>query len=270
MLALARAGAGLPGKPLRGHYKHEGNPVNVHWGGGGAVPRDPDVNVTNADGTVDIRVGGTEEQVRNVWRGLRKKYGSVIPTIEEALANATRTSEPSPWVEMNLVNQLPNMHRLAAKVALSGGSAIWGDDFGDTELAARLREILAAQDGCFTPDQRMCQFEYLAVVTEAAMKVTPVELPDIVVPSQGPGVVPTSQVAFGPVPAGQASTAIFVNILNFPTPPYGILLPGHVPGKPTMAVVLRENRGAKAVTWRLDEIFFSAFASIAERPGLDP
>ncbi len=45
LLAFARAGAGLPGKPPRGKYKHDETPVELHWGVGEAIPRHPDVHV---------------------------------------------------------------------------------------------------------------------------------------------------------------------------------------------------------------------------------
>lgn len=264
LLAFARAGAGLAGRPLRGRYRNDGTPVNVHWTEGGAVQRDPAVKVTKEEGTISIEVGGTEQQVRNVWRGLRKKYGSAIPTIEEALANATRTSDPSPWIEIKLTNQLPILHRFAAKVALSGGAAIWGDIFTESPFADALRDILLTPSEDYDPNGLKCDFRYLSEVESAAKSAAPVDIPEIPLPNPGPGIVPTSQVVFGPVPrGGEPATAIFVTILNFSAPPYGILLPGAVPGNPTLPIVLREELGGRPLTLKLDEIYFTAFARLA-------
>ncbi len=266
-LAFARAGAGLTGKPLRGHYRDDGTPVNVHWAEGGAVPRDPAVEVTKEEDTISIHVGGTEQQVRKVWRGLRKKYGSVIPKVEEALASATRTSGPSPWIEIALTNQLPMLHRFAAKVALSGGAAIWGDIFTESPLANALRDVLATPNENHDPNALKCDFRYLSEVASAARTVAPVDFPEISLPNPGPGTVPTSQVVFGPIPrGGESATGVFVTILNFSAPPYGILLSDAVPGNPTLPIVLREELGARAVTLKLDEIYFSAIARLTADP----
>lgn len=265
MLALARASAGLPGKPLRGHYKGDGRAVDVHWGGGGAVPRDPRVDVDKKkDGTADIHVEGTEEQVRKLWPGLQKRFGDAIPPIEDALAKGTRTNDPSPWVEINLVNQLPNMHRFAAKVALGGGAAIWGDDFVESALADSLREVLTSPDDGYDPEGLKCGLGYLSAIPEAARGAFPVELPDISVPRPGPNVQATSQVVFGPIPGGsQPLTAIFVHILNFAVPPYGLIVPGAPPHAPTLPVVLREGLQQRAETWNLHQILFDALRAYA-------
>ena len=262
-LAFARAGAGLGGRPLRGQYRDDGTPVNVYWTEGGAVPRDPAVKVTKEKDTISIQVGGTEQQVRKVWRGLRKKYGSAIPTVEEALASATRTSDPSPWVEIDLTNELPLLHKFAAKVALSGGAAIWGDTFVETPLAGALRDVLATSDAGYRADAPKCDFEYLSTVVSLAQKVAPVDLPQIALPKPGQGVVPTSQVVFAPIPGGEATTGVFVTILNFSAPPYGMLLPDSMPGGPTLPIVLREELGKQAVVWKLDEIYFGAIARLS-------
>lgn len=121
MFAFARAGAGLPGKPLRGRYKHDQTPVDVHWGRGGAIPRWPEVQVTEDDGFVSVQIAGTEQQTKKVWRDLRKKYGDAIPEWEDFIAQATRKKEPSPWIEISLGMQLRTLQRFAAKVALAGG-----------------------------------------------------------------------------------------------------------------------------------------------------
>ena len=250
---------------MRGQYRDESTPVNVHWAEGGAVPRDPKVRVQEKDGTLSVEVGGTEEQVRNVWRGLTKKYGSSIPSVDEALANATRTSDPSPWVEIALTNQLPLLHKFAAKVALSGGAAIWGKRFIATEFADALRKILRAPEDAYQPDAPKCDLKYLSTVASDARQVAPVDLPELVLPIPGPGALPTSQVVFGALPGeAEPRTGIFVTILNFPAPPYGILVPGEVPENPTLPVVLREKLGEQAVTLKLDEIYFGAIASLSD------
>jgi hypothetical protein len=247
LLAFARAGAGLAGRPLRGQYRDDGTPVNVNWTEGGAVPRDPAVKVTKQEDTISIQVGGTEQQVRKVWRGLLRTYGSAIPTIEEALASATRTSDPLPWIEIELTNQLPILHKFAAKVALSGGAAIWGDIFTESPFADALRDILATLSANYDPNALKCDSRYLSEVASAAKTVAPVDIPEIPLPNPGPGIVPTSPVVFVPVPrGGQPATAVFVTILNFSAPPYGILLSGAVPGNPTLPIVLREELGGRA------------------------
>lgn len=263
-LALARAAAGLPGKPLSGHYRDDGTRVDVHWAEGGAVPRDPEVRVSEGNGRLTIQVAGTEEQVRTVWRGLTKKYGSAVPPVEEALAQATRTSGPSPWVEIDLTNELPLLHRFAAKVALSGGAAIWGDPFIETPLAGALRGVLATTDAGYRADALKCDFKYLSTVVSLAQEVAPIDLPQIALPKPGQGVVPTSQVVFAPIPGGgEATTGVFVSILNFSTPPYGMLLPEAMPQQLTLPIVLREELAGQAVSWNLDEIYFGAIARLA-------
>ena len=267
VLSFARAGAELPGKPLRGKYKSDGTAVNIYRGLRGAVPRDPEVTVREEDGLVSAQVGGTEEQAKRVWRGLRKRYGDTIPEWEDILQHAKRTKGPSPPVEIALRMDLKAAYRFAAKVALAGGAAVWGDEFAISELADSLRQILHAPDGRFDPSAITIQQEYLAKIVEVAQGQVPVDLPDIRVPAPGDPEAMMSQLTFAPAHLRgleNPSTVIFVHILNFAVPLQGIVVQGRVPGDPVLPVVIREPLRGGVAIWKLDQIFFDALDALSE------
>lgn len=269
VLAFARAGAGLPGKPLRGKFKDDHRTVDVHWGTGGVIPHRPDVEIIEEDGFVTAHIGGTEEQAKRVWKALRKKYGPSIPDWDQLLADANRISEPSPWVEISLGMHLGNLQRFAAKVGLAGGAAIWGDEFSRSGLASRMRAMLKADDGNYDPQGISIRSEYISEITRIASTRIPTDFPDVQVPTPGPGVPRVSQLALAPVYGPsfpRLTTAIFVNILNFPAPPFGIPLIGGLPGRPVLPVVIREELGAKPTVWKLDDMLLRGIGELSD-PG---
>lgn len=121
--------------------------------------------------------------------------------------------------------------------------------------------MLRATDGKYDESAPKLQPEYPTEIVAIVRSHVPVELPDLDVPSPGPDVPYISQLCLAPVHGrhlDEPATGIFVHILNFPSPPYGVVVPGGLPGNPVLPVVLREPLADPVAIWKLDRVFFSA------------
>lgn len=267
MLSFFRAGAKLPGRPLRGTSTEDQSPVEVRWGGGGAAPAKPHVSIRQEGGQVTVRFAGTPEQFKKVHRDLTKRYGSSFPDFETSLKMGERVKEPSPRVQIPLQAEMGRLNRFAAKIALGGGAAIWGDQFTDSEIAAELRSILQAPDGKFEWERTEIPFEFAKAMMGSANEVGRFSLPDIS-PSAAKVGERVSQLTFVPIrhpQFPQPTTALFVELLGFPLL-QGLPLPGALPEDPILPVVVREVVGKRFHIWRMDELFFGG---IEDRYGED-
>ncbi len=267
VLAFFASSAGVRERPLHGERAETGEPMLVHWTKGGAVPRDPDVEVFHEGDDVSVKLGGTEKQVKRVLKGLRKKYGDAVPDLEALPAEAKRIKQPE-TVRMGLQISLVDTRRFCVKTALAAGSMAWGERFITSELAGNLRRILHAPDSLFTPDVEVVDLRYVELAMEQARQMFPRPLPDISVPERGPDAPWISQVILAPIPrpGGVARIATFTHVLGVPTPIHGVLVDGSLPGEPILPLVLREQLGEPAELLNIDQLAFAQLVEQDRRP----
>lgn len=249
--SFMRASAGLKGgRALEAIEKDSGKKLLVDWPVGGSRPRHPDVKSTVRDGYYTGSFEGTERQAREWAKGLRKKLGANTPSIDEILAAARPVRQSPVDLEMSLGMDLALAQRMLAKVGLAAGVWVWGDLFASTEVAQDLREFLGGKVD-LTDDLKI-DYQYLEVVDDILSRY-PAGMPRLHEPSGPPG--DQSRVIFGPV--GHATTAVFVEILGLPTPYYGMIVKGTVPGRSALPTVVQEPLGVQADVWSFDDLLFS-------------
>lgn len=225
----------------------------VDLGSGHSSPAHPEVELTREGGFLNGRIGGSEEQVREVLAGLRRK-GARLPPDDELLAAAERTTQP-PLVQMELALDLKLAQRFVAKVALGTGHLLWGDGFGDTPLATHLREILHSDRGGWDPEGNSANPKMLDVMFDL---LTAQGLPDRRVPPFRLGVPNVSQLTFLPLRPG--ATVVMLHLLGGPFPPHGLVIDGEPSPPIELPCGLTETVGSSPELWSTDDDFLRLHA----------
>lgn len=101
------------------------------------------VDVRQEDGRLTVDAAGTEQQMRELLRGLRRKHGDQVPEFDD-LPEQARARVSVADVQVTLVGSLTGLRRLSAKVALCAGARALGDAYTTSALADWLRLVLDA------------------------------------------------------------------------------------------------------------------------------
>ena len=133
-LALAFASM----KPLAG--TSEGRGVVTDFAEGEVSPRAPDVSVTRDGAKLELHVSGSEPQVRRVLEQFETSQGVTL-NIDELIAKGQVVSTPHPTIDVELNWDDKVARRFVGKAGLAAGVYIFGPEFADSDLAAKLRAL---------------------------------------------------------------------------------------------------------------------------------
>jgi hypothetical protein len=199
-LALAFAGM----KPLPG--TSQGRAVVTDFAEGEVSPKAPEVSTTHDDAKLELNVSGSVPQVRRVLEQFEESQGVTL-NIDELLANSQAVSTLQPPIDMTLDYDEGLARRFVGKAGLAAGVYIFGPEFADSDLAAKLR---ALRNGEPVPYEVANPDRLIEAVSGIATNfgVAPLVLP------RGPGAA--SQVTFVPIASDVSKTAISVDVLGFP------------------------------------------------------
>lgn len=121
-------------------FEHDGRPMELDLSTGSFRSQKP-VERTIEGSVMNVRLGGSEEQVRKIVEGMAAKHG-----FDPEQAMAMGKVHPIAEVEAPFDLAERTEARLAAKVALAAGTWTYGDAFITSELAGRLRRILLGDE----------------------------------------------------------------------------------------------------------------------------
>ncbi len=254
-LNFARAAHGLAKLPIHGTTA-AGEAVAVDLSTGETWSLKPEVTVRQEGEQVHLRVAGSEKQIRQILDDWRRKWGSVIPTVEQLPPEAVQRVARPGLVTLLLQLDLAAAEQFAVKAALGAGTLAYGPTFASSELAVALRDW-AAQPfdnpmlSEVTPRPRM-QLQILDSVsgsqqqTARAMGLAPDALPNLA-SAIGSAV---RQAIFIPSPGPPPSTVVFVHVLGMPVMPWGLVVPAPLPqsepwGDAVAPVLVREHADAR-------------------------
>jgi hypothetical protein len=214
----------------------------------------PEVEIAKGSEVVNLRAVGRPEHLQKILRDWRKAYGDQVPLWEDLTPEQRASVEQATQaVEIGLSLSLPDAEAFAVKAALGAGVLAFGEGFAGSQLAESLRNWASTpfdnplEEGSTKPRHEIAMLDALdaslggqaAQMSQTGMEV---DLPPIV-PDQGSA---TNQATFVPLP-GKPATAVFVHILGFPIPPYGLQVEGELPkgelGLAASPVVVREVDG---------------------------
>jgi hypothetical protein len=234
----------------------DGMKVTADFSTGQTTLAKPRVLKTEDSQSISLQATGSEEQLRGVLKGWRKRYGDDIPQWKDLTPRQRVSVSGLPQtLVLSLSLDLKDAEAFAVKAAVGAGVLAFGQDFAASQLSSGLREWVRApfdnplDAGGVNPRTKLdllaeLDTRFAALAAQMGGLDGPVALPTLV-----PSDTATNQVVFV---EDREKVDVYVHVLGFPVLPYGLSVPGEVPGampgmKP-LAVLVRERAGILEIT----------------------
>jgi hypothetical protein len=234
----------------------DGTKVTADFSTGQTTLAKPRVLKAQDSQSISLQASGSEEQLKGVLKAWRKRYGDDIPQWEDLTPGQRASVSGSPeTVALSLSLDLRDAEAFAVKAAVGAGVLAFGPDFAASRVSSALRAWVRAPFdnplGAGGVNQRTkldllaeLDTRFAALAAQVASPDVPVALPILVPPD-----TVINQVVFV---EDRENVDVYVHVLGFPVLPYGLSVPGEVPGampgmKP-LVVLVRERAGILEIT----------------------